>query len=91
MKNHKERKRRCISCRESFPQNMLQRISLYKNELLIDDGYAAPGRGAYICKNEECIDLAKRKNLLQRSYKCKFEKEQTDAVYDSLLKKYGRQ
>lgn len=33
----------------------------------IDSGGRAPGRGAYVCRTAECIDIATRKGALNRA------------------------
>lgn len=33
------------------------------------------GRGAYICKNPDCIKKAQKKNILERHLKCKISEE----------------
>jgi predicted RNA-binding protein YlxR (DUF448 family) len=35
----------------------------------VDAGGKAPGRGAYICADLECVKLAKKKNALARALK----------------------
>ena len=38
-------------------------------EIFVDTTYKAAGRGAYICKNIECIESAEKKNALSRAFK----------------------
>ena len=52
--------RMCISCREMMPKEKLIRIVKIKGEEpKIDISFKAQGRGAYICKNETCIENAR--------------------------------
>ena len=40
------------------------------------------GRGAYVCKNEKCINLAKKKKAFERHIKC----EVDENLYEELIK-----
>ena len=58
--------RRCIACRQSFPQSQLIRIVSTPGGLkLWEKGLA--GRSCYICRNKECVDTAFEKNSFARS------------------------
>ena len=47
--------RRCISCLQSKPKNLLIKINP-----------DMPGKGQYICDDEKCIELAIKKKRLNR-------------------------
>lgn len=65
MKNSKET-RTCIGCRKKDNKYNLIRIVNLENEITIDENQSLCGRGAYICKNEECLNkLIKNKKLLK--------------------------
>ena len=56
-------------------------IRIVKNkdhEILLDPSQKLPGRGAYVCRSEDCIGLIKKKNALNRSFKSKVSEE----IYD---------
>jgi predicted RNA-binding protein YlxR (DUF448 family) len=38
--------------------------------IIVDAKNNSDGRGAYICKNEVCVEKAKKKNALKRALKC---------------------
>jgi hypothetical protein len=65
MKNKKIPIRSCVGCREKKEKSELIRIVRTPDkEVKIDPDGKAPGRGAYICKKEECFRKAiKSKNL----------------------------
>ena len=74
--------RRCVGCGKSFDQDSLFRIKLSKNrELLPDADGSVPGRSAYICRNLSCVEMAKKKKALERSFKGSIDK----SVYDTLI------
>ncbi len=73
--------RMCIACREGRPKDALVRIVKTKQgEIAPDMSGKADGRGAYICREERCMDAACKKRALQRAFKCNVEA----CVYDSL-------
>lgn len=57
--------RSCVGCREKKEKSELLRIVRTPDmEIKIDPKGKAPGRGAYLCKKEECFHKAiKNKNL----------------------------
>ncbi|MEI6285070.1 MAG: YlxR family protein [Bacillota bacterium] len=60
----------CVGCGAKFPKRDLIRIVLTPDgEVAIDDNGKAPGRGAYVCDNEQCIKTAISKKKLERSLK----------------------
>ena len=67
--------RKCISCRESFNQADLLRICKIKDSMIIDEKQKAGGRGAYICKNKQCLQLAIKKKALNRAFKTNLDNE----------------
>lgn len=51
--------RTCIACRESLPKRSLVRIiSVPEQGLMIDPTGKQAGRGAYLCRNPACWQLA---------------------------------
>lgn len=64
--------RMCVSCREMSDKDKLIKFVRDKESgaVIIDAGQKLMGRGAYICKNEECIKKACKRNSLARHFKC---------------------
>lgn len=65
MQIKKKPARRCIACNEQKEKNELLRIVRTPEQLIeVDLTGKKNGRGAYICKNEECLKkLIKSKRL----------------------------
>ena len=60
--------RRCTGCGEHFEERELIRIlRTPEGDIVIDEGGKKSGRGAYICKNAECLRKARRKKSLESS------------------------
>ena len=65
-----ERLRMCISCREMKDKKELLRIVKDKeNNIFIDPTGKKNGRGAYICKNEECLNKLIKQKTLNKAFK----------------------
>lgn len=66
----KEINRMCIVCREMKDKRSLLRVVKNKNqEIFIDDSMKADGRGAYICKDKDCIEKLCKTKALNRVFK----------------------
>lgn len=74
--------RMCVACRKMQPQNELIRFVRTENGAEIDMNKKLFGRGAYICKNIECVRLARKKRGIERHFKCAVPKE----IYDEAEK-----
>ena len=66
---HQKRERKCISCRETKNQYDMLRVAKIGDELVIDKFHKLGGRGAYICTDDKCLELAIKKRLLNRAFK----------------------
>ncbi len=73
-------KRMCIACRGMFPKNQLMKFVYEENSVVWDKIQKKFGRGAYICKNEECIIKAKKRHALS----AKFKTNVPDSVYPDI-------
>ena len=73
--------RTCMGCNSKKVKNELIRIVKDKNgNISIDKDGKAPGRGAYICDNIECLEKAIKSRRIERVFSRKIE----DEVYERL-------
>lgn len=73
--------RMCVGCREMKPKKELVRIvKTAQGEIKLDTVGKVNGRGAYICKNGDCLKKAIKIGAVNRA----FETAVPDAVYKSL-------
>ena len=80
--NRKIPMRTCIGCRQSKEKKELIRIVRDKeNNVFVDLTGKQNGRGAYICKDSECLKKAIKTKALNRAFKV----EVSDEVYEKLL------
>lgn len=83
MKNKKIPMRSCIVTREKLPKGDLLRIvKSPSGEVLVDMTGKINGRGAYIKKDIEVFDKAKKSKILEKV----LETEISDSVYEDILK-----
>lgn len=81
----KEIERTCIVCRKKDKQENLDRIVLNKNgELLADSSKKLDGRGAYVCKTNECRDKLLKTRALNRAFKQNFSEEKYQQIINIL-------
>ncbi len=63
--------RMCVGCREMREKRDLIRIvKNSEGKIDIDFSQKANGRGAYLCKNEDCLKKCLKTNALNRALKC---------------------
>lgn len=86
MKNRKIPMRQCVGCRENKEKKELIRIVKTTSEdegterICVDLTGKAKGRGAYLCRNPQCLKLARKNNGLNRAFKMNV----TDETYQEL-------
>ena len=79
--------RQCMGCRERKAKRELIRVVRGTDgNVTLDFGGKAPGRGAYICPNAECLKKALRSKALDRSLEVTIPQE----VIDRLEKEMAR-
>ena len=61
--------RMCTGCREMKPKKELIRIvKTVDGEIALDFTGKLNGRGAYVCKNKECLEKIRKSNALSRAF-----------------------
>ena len=73
--------RLCVACHCMRDKDRLLRVSYTKEDgVSFDSTGKNPGRGAYICRSEDCLQTAMKRNALARSLHCRI----PDEVYREL-------
>ena len=78
--------RKCVGCQNSFPKRQLIRIVKREEGIFVDPTGKKNGRGAYLCKNSECLETAYKRKNLERSFQCKVDA----SVYQHLQEELSR-
>ena len=81
MVKKKKPERTCMACNEQKEKQELLRIVKSKDGIIeVDLTGKKSGRGAYICKSEECLEKIIKSKRLERV----FEKEISTELYESI-------
>ena len=74
--------RQCMGCRERKAKRELIRVVRGpEGTVSLDFSGKAPGRGAYVCPQAECLRRAIKSKALERGLDCQIPQE----IYDQLL------
>lgn len=77
--------RQCVGCHEmKSKKEMLRVLKTAEEEVILDITGKMNGRGAYLCKNVECLQKAMKHKGLERSLKMEIEK----SIYEKLEKEF---
>lgn len=77
----RKRPRTCAGCGEESPKRELLRVVRAPDgTVAYDSSGRANGRGVYVCRQIECVKLARKKKALARMLKVQVD----DSVYDEL-------
>ena len=78
--------RKCVGCGEMKDKRTLVRIVRSKEGVIsVDLTGKMPGRGAYICRDASCLNMAQKAKRLERAFSTKIEPE----IYDRLRSELG--
>ena len=77
--------RQCVGCNEmKSKKDLLRVIKIAEDEVLLDTTGRLNGRGAYLCKNADCLKRAIKQKGIERSLKMNIDK----SVYEKLEKEF---
>ena len=86
MQNKPEKRvpmRKCVGCGEMIGKKGAVRVVRDKDgNVSVDPTGKKSGRGAYVCKDAKCLELAVKGRKLERSFKCAIPAE----IYDLIAK-----
>lgn len=81
----KEAKRMCVGCGEMLDKRTLIRVVRTPlGEITLDFKGKMNGRGAYLCKNPECLKKASRNKGLERAFKMSIPEELVNRLEEEL-------
>ena len=77
--------RQCVGCREMRPKKELVRVvKSPEGTISLDFRGKAPGRGAYLCPNPECLKKAIRAKALERAFDTQIPQEILEQLLQTL-------
>ena len=78
--------RQCVGCREMKDKKALLRVVKSPEGVVsLDFGGKKPGRGAYVCRDVECLKRARKSRALERAFDTAIPAE----VYDAMEREMG--
>ena len=78
--------RMCVGCREMKPKmELIKVVKPKEGDAHIDRVGKAPGRGAYVCPNIECLKKAQKTRALERALDAKIEESVFQALEADIL------
>ena len=78
--------RKCVGCGEFIGKKGAVRIVRDKDgNISLDPTGKKPGRGAYLCRDVKCLDIAVKGKKLERSFKCRVPAEIYDIIKKELV------
>lgn len=85
MKQKKIPMRMCVGCREMKEKRALIRVVRGPDgNVSLDPGGKKPGRGAYVCRNAECLTRAIRQKQLERQLEVQMTPEVASGLKEEL-------
>ena len=77
--------RQCLGCREMKPKGELIRVVRSpEGEISLDFKGKKPGRGAYVCPNQQCLARAKKARSLERAFSAPIGPEVYEALEEQM-------
>ena len=80
--------RQCAGCRQVKERTELFRVVCSRTNdtytYCLDKTGRAQGRGAYLCRSEECLDLAEKRHSLERSFQRGIPRETLGALFEEM-------
>lgn len=85
MKIKKVPMRMCTGCGEMFDKRSLVRVvKSPEGEISLDLTGKKSGRGAYVCKNSECLKKARKKKAFERAFSVQIDEEIYNAMEEEM-------
>lgn len=85
MKTKKVPLRMCTGCGEMFDKRTLVRVVKSPDgEISLDLTGKKSGRGAYVCKNPECLKKARKKRAFERAFSTQISEEVYNAMEEEM-------
>lgn len=82
--------RMCTACNEMKNKKELIRIVKVKNndenyEVILDKTFKSPGRGAYLCKNLDCLKKVRKSKRINRIFSHEVPNEIYEKIEEEIL------
>lgn len=83
--------RMCVGCQQMKDKSELARVVRNeKNEITVDLTGKMNGRGAYLCRNIECVEKARKSRKLSKAFSAQVRDDVYTALADRIKTEYGK-
>lgn len=72
--------RKCVVCKAEGQKDAFLRVVRYRGEFSVDNTGKAEGRGAYICRNADCVKRLRKSRRLEKAFRAQIPQE----IYNTL-------
>lgn len=80
--------RLCLGCNEMMPKKELMRVVRSpEGEISLDFTGKKNGRGAYLCRNSQCFEKARKSRRFEKSLSCRIDESVYEVMADELRNK----
>ena len=87
MKSQKIPMRMCLGCNEMKPKKELMRVvKSPEDEISLDFTGKKNGRGAYLCKDVQCFEKARKARRFEKSLSCRIDESVYEVMTNELRK-----
>ena len=85
MQNRRIPMRKCTGCNEMKPKKELVRVVRSpEGEVSLDLTGKKPGRGAYVCRDAECLAMARKAKRFEKAFSCTIPDDVFERMEDEL-------
>lgn len=86
MKKRKIPQRMCIGCRtKANKRDLIRIVRTPEEDIVFDPTGKKPGRGAYLCGQNTCLEKALKSKALENALNCTISDEVKDKLRESLV------
>lgn len=90
MKEKKIPLRMCVGCGEMFDKRTLVRVVKNREgDVSLDLTGKKAGRGAYVCRNLECLKKARKKRAFERAFQMQISEEVFNNMEEEMMNAEG--
>lgn len=79
--------RMCVACKSKKEKHNLLRYVIQEGNVVLDNKKHISGRGFYLCNQITCVDLLKKKRILNRVLSRAVTEEEYDALKGNIHEK----
>lgn len=75
--------RTCVVCRQTREKrNLIRLVRTANGTVAVDISAKKPGRGAYLCPNKDCWEMALKKNRLEHALRIKLSNNDRQVIIE---------